>query len=61
MESKSQTFLLIPSNTDFSIHNIPFGVFSTIAKPSDLRCASRIGKPKKKLNTIIQYFLLKLR
>lgn len=44
MEAASQTFLQIPPNTDFSIHNIPFGVFSTIQKPSDIRCASRIGE-----------------
>lgn len=45
MESKPQTFLQVPPNSDFSVHNIPFGVFSTVSKPSDIRCASRIGKP----------------
>ena len=43
MDSKLQSFLPIPPDSDFSIHNIPFGVFSTITKPGDLRCASRIG------------------
>jgi len=38
------TFINIPTNSDFSIHNIPFGVFHLKTEtPSQARCASRIG------------------
>ena len=42
-ENKSHSFLQIPTNSDFSMINIPFGVFSTNQSPNDLRCATRIG------------------
>ena len=33
----------IDSNSDFSIHNIPFGVFSLLNNPKK-RCGTRFGK-----------------
>jgi fumarylacetoacetase len=36
------SFIPIDSESDFSIHNIPFGVFSQ--QGSDKRCATRIGE-----------------
>ena len=44
MEKAASTFLQIPTNTDFTMHNIPFGVFHLKTElPMHARCASRIG------------------
>ena len=43
MESLPTPIVPIPSNSDFSIHNIPFGVFSHSSTPNIKKCASRIG------------------
>ena len=41
---KMSSFLEIDPNSDFSLHNIPFGVFSLNKDPSQPpRCATRIG------------------
>ena len=42
MES-TQSFLQVDANSDFSIENIPFGVFSPANDPSVHHCATRIG------------------
>jgi fumarylacetoacetase len=38
-----QTFLEIPQDSDFSIENIPFGVFSLVKDPTVSHCATRLG------------------
>jgi fumarylacetoacetase len=37
------SFIPIDTDSDFSIHNIPFGVFST-KENTEKRCATRIGE-----------------
>ena len=43
MESSLKSFLQVSSESDFSIHNIPFGVFSLKDKPEEKACGTRIG------------------
>lgn len=44
MQQESNLAVTVPENSDFSIHNIPFGVFHVTGEcPSTARCASRIG------------------
>ncbi|EGR27912.1 hypothetical protein IMG5_186640 [Ichthyophthirius multifiliis] len=43
MENINQTWFQFPSDTDFTYHNIPFGVFSTKKDPEDARPATRVG------------------
>lgn len=38
-----KTWITIERDSDFSYHNIPFGVFSTADHPEDARPASRVG------------------
>lgn len=44
MQQEFKLIVPVDSNSDFSIHNIPFGVFHLNSEPSSAaRCASRIG------------------
>ena len=45
MQQEQETLLIeLPANTDFTIHNIPFGVFHLSTEgPEKARCASRVG------------------
>lgn len=44
MQEESNLAVTVPENSDFSIHNIPFGVFHLTGEDaSTARCASRIG------------------
>lgn len=38
-----KTWIAIPADSDFSYHNIPFGVFSTACNKADARPATRVG------------------
>ena len=44
METSALSFLTLPADTDFTMHNLPFGVFHTKTETqANARCASRLG------------------
>ena len=50
-----QTWLEISNSNDFSIYNIPFGVFYTDNNPNTARCGAAIGDYIIDLNLLLQF------
>lgn len=50
-----KTWIAIPADSDFSYHNIPFGVFSTACNKADARPATRVGKHSSSLSKKLKF------